>query len=55
MEYTEMEKLLLKMMFDIVNSMASLQGGYLDFTSQELGYMSETDIYKLKDKLGVEG
>ena len=54
MEYTESEKLLLKMLFNIVDSILLLQGGYLDLTAQGLGYMNEKEIYDLRDKLGVE-
>ena len=54
-KYTENEKLLLEMLFEIADTMASNQGGYLDFTARGEGYMSESDIYNLRCKLEADG
>ena len=53
-KYTVHEKLLLKMLFDIADTIVSKQGGYLDFTGRGEGYMSESDIYSLRCKLEID-
>ena len=54
MEYTNNEKALLKMLFELTFTFVNSQDGYLNFTSNGGEYMSENEIFALKEKLGFD-
>ena len=51
MEFTDKEKIVLKLMLNIINTIIETQGGYLDINNDTF---SRNDLYDLEQKLGID-